>query len=124
MGNRPGPATAVRPAEPTLGIDTGYDTYLWPHSKTPRKDALYQRLRALGWRYEPTIVEFHTPEGQTFQARGRLATNVELTEAWIHPPIPEGQEPSGPLGLHMLPSPILVLQWINEEWHVTQRRTA
>lgn len=111
MGNKPGPASGTRPPEPTRNTDTGYDTYLWPRSKTPEKDRLYAYLHLQGWRFDAATAEWHTPEREVLQARGRLSCNTELSEAWIVPPWTTPGD-LGPQGRPNLPEPILRLRYV------------
>lgn len=67
--------------EPTTGSD--YDNYLWPHSKLPEKEELYAKLRELGWRYNAATAEFHTPQDNQLQGRGRLEWDPKFTWARI-----------------------------------------
>lgn len=78
---------APRP-EPTTGTD--YDTYLSPHSKTPEKEALLNLLRLLGWRFDTTRTEWHTPEHWTHQAHGRLEYDTAYRWARIQPESRDG----------------------------------
>lgn len=109
MGRKP-KERPPRP-EPTRGTDTGYDTYMWPRSKTPAKNELYAYLHLQGWRWDDVRKEWHTPEVMTHQARGRLSTNVELTEAWIHPPSQPDDSDRDDQGLRTMPEPILRLRY-------------
>lgn len=114
MGNNPGPAVGVRLPEPTRNTDTGYDTYLWPRSKTFEKDRLYAYLHLQGWRFDPTTAEWHTPEREVHQARGRLCHDADLSQggvAWIQPPAPGIDESRDDDSLRILPKPILRLRY-------------
>lgn len=74
---------APRP-EPTTG--TPYDIFLVPRSKTPVKNELYEHLLSLGWRFDTVRSQWHTPEGDRFQAAGRLEYAYDLSWARIQPP--------------------------------------
>lgn len=96
--------------EPTTG--TRYDSFLAPRSKTPAKDALYGALFNAGWRFDAHLMHWHTPEGQTFQAFGRLEYDPDLTWAFVQPPNPPGSM--------QRPTPIARL-WrstLSNEWHL------
>lgn len=71
--------------EPTSG--TNYSIYLWPRSKDPARDRIYQFLHDLGWRYDQFTSTFHTPETDTLQGFGRLETDRDCAVwARIQPP--------------------------------------
>ena len=96
--------TKQRPAAPEPTPDTRYNIYLSPHSKSPRREAFYNRLRALGWRFDTVESAWHTPADSVFQAHGRVSMNPDGTEAWIQPPR-QGESLD-------LPAPILRMSFV------------
>lgn len=88
--------------QPTSG--TNYDLYVWPRSKTPQRNVLYERLHAIGWRYDNVFCEWYTPERWPVEGHGRLETAPDLSWARIQPPsvIVDGQP--------VRPSPLMVLK--------------
>lgn len=75
----------LRAMNPQPTSATNYDSYVWPRSKTPAKDALYLLLHDLGWRYDAASVTFHTPEGQRPDL-GTLEYDPDFAWARIQPP--------------------------------------
>lgn len=68
--------------------------YLWPHSKNPKKEAVFQRLRDDGWRFDSDTGEFFTPQGEP-EAYGRLSTDADVSQ-WARitrPSVMVGGEP-------------------------------
>ena len=70
--------------EPTQGSD--YDSYYWPRSKTPEKQALYDFLAGINWRFDTVQCRWHTPEALPLQGSGRLEYANDLSWAQVQPP--------------------------------------
>lgn len=100
----------VKPRNPQPTSGTPYDNYLWPRSKTPQKQALYDFLHELGWRYDAEHAHWHTPEAETLRGYGVLEWGVKFTWARIQPPNKPGSD--------VREAPILKLRGNGDEWWV------
>lgn len=69
--------------EPTP--DSGYDSYVWPRSKTSTKQAIYDHLFAIGWRYDSVYAQWHTPVDAPLQGHGILELAADHSWARIQP---------------------------------------
>lgn len=63
-----------------------YDTYMWPRSMTPEKDALYLFLHDLAWRYDAVTGRFFTPLSSPLEGSGALEYAADFSWARIQPP--------------------------------------
>ena len=99
-----------RPPRPEPTDGTPYDTYLVPRSKTPAKNALYDFLFKMGWRFDHVTTTWWTPEKDTYQAFGRLEYDRGLDWARIQPPNDPGST--------VRKNPILKLSRTNTKWAV------
>lgn len=97
-----------RNPQPTSG--TPYDNYLWPRSKTPEKQALYDYLHDLAWRFDASYTRWHTPQDANLQGYGRLEWSVDFTWARIQPPNKPRSD--------VREQPILKLRRCDNEWKV------
>jgi hypothetical protein len=78
--------TKARDPRPEPTQDSGYDSYYWPRSKTPEKQALYDYLAAINWRFDTVQCRWHTPESLPLQGSGRLEYAADMTWARVQPP--------------------------------------
>lgn len=70
--------------EPTEG--TNRSVYLWPRSKVPEHQRIYDYLHENDWRYDAEHVLWFTPEAWPLQGHGRLEYAADLSSFSIQPP--------------------------------------
>lgn len=70
--------------EPTEG--TNRSTYLWPRSKVPEKQRIYDYLHDNGWRYDSESTLWFTPEAWPVEGHGRLEYEPDLMQFCVQPP--------------------------------------
>lgn len=56
--------------------DTNYQSYVWPRSKNPNIQRIYDALHTRRWRYDASTATWWTPEGEP-EAFGRLEHDAE-----------------------------------------------
>ena len=104
-------STRTRAPRPEPSTDTGYDSYYFPRSKTPEKQALYDYLAANNWRFDTVECRWHTPEDAPFQASGRLEYAADYSWARVQPPNRPGED--------IRRDPIAVFKRDGDNWVVT-----
>lgn len=70
--------------EPTKG--TNRSMYLWPRSKVPEKQRIYDYLHDHGWRYDAEATLWFTPEAWPTEGYGRLEYEPDHSQFCIQPP--------------------------------------
>jgi hypothetical protein len=101
--------TRAKPRNPQPTTGTPYDSYLYPRSKTPEKQALYDLLHQMSWRFDANHSNWHTPETEA-PGSGRLEWALDFTWARIQPPNKPGSD--------VRREPILKLRRVDDEWRV------
>lgn len=97
--------TKERPPNPQPTSDTPYSVYLWPRSKNPDLNWIYDWLAEHNWRFDATTMLWHTPEKDQLQGVGSLEYAPDGAWFRIQPPSVEGDD-----GMPHRSAPLLLVE--------------